>query len=220
MLETRRYTTDELLKVLNISSSTWKRRREEFLEYFKYYFDYDIVPDGRAVYYDITEVYAEYQPMPRKTQHDDKVAFYREETHKIVDYQPWNTGSNIARRILDRNNKYVHAEGTAANYVRPILREDYQVSEEKQWMQNDFNHFEYVPITEEQSEFLKKLFKDFRCNNSDIIAEYKSGYIDKDVAMRSTFENEIHSYEQVMKAFIDKYGFRPMKVARFELKPF
>ena len=66
----------------------------------------------------------------------------------------------------------------------------------------------------------KELFKEFRCNNSDVIAEYKSGYLNKDEAKDQIFNNEEKNYDQVMQSFINKYGFRPIKVGKYEPKLF
>jgi hypothetical protein len=61
--------------------------------------------------------------LPRKTALKEIKAFYSEKTDDLININPWNTGANIARQIIAKDNRYDHKEGTAANYVRPILKE-------------------------------------------------------------------------------------------------
>lgn len=149
-IELKKYNTEEFKTALKISKRAWDSRREEVLEYVGYYFDFEVVHEGSKNYYVVKEQYDDWTGIPRKTNTKEMKEFYKEETHKIVDYQPWNTGSNVARRILERDNKYNHAFGTAANYVRPVLREDYLViKDEGKWMETDFAKGDYIEITEE-----------------------------------------------------------------------
>ena len=220
MLEVKKYSTTELLSALNISSATWKRRQEEFLEYFHYFFSYNIETEGRAIFYNVTEVYAEYQPMPRKTKRDEIITFYRNETHKIVDYDPWNTGSNVARRILDKENRYIHSEGTAANYVRPILKEDYlRIDEEAKWFRADYDKYEYIELTEEQDEYLKGLLA-YGTQYAMLAAQVEAGSITKEEMGRAITEEEMDKYNNAMKAFKRKFGFRPLLVPKYQAKAF
>ena len=88
--------------------------------------------------------------MPRKGKGKEIKEYYTDETDKIVERNPWNTGSNIAREIVSKKNKYNHAEGTAANYVRPILKNNYNISLEKEWRKPNYETFVYEVLTDEE----------------------------------------------------------------------
>lgn len=113
------------------------------------YWEYQVKEEGRCNYYIIIKEYGELQPLPRKTRVKEIVEFYSTETEHIIQYKPRNTGANIAREIVDKNNKYHHAEGTAANYIRPVLKEDYKISDKKEWCYVDYDNHTYELLTDE-----------------------------------------------------------------------
>ena len=76
MIELKMYSLPELRKVLNIPEKQWERRKQELLEYLKLFFDYDYSYKGRVYMFNIKEQYAEYEPMPRKTQFKEIYNFY------------------------------------------------------------------------------------------------------------------------------------------------
>ena len=220
-IELKKYSTEELKQVLKISKRAWETRKEEVIEYIGYYFDFEVNREGSSIYYHVKEQYEDWVGIPRKSNSKEIKEFYKEETHKIVDYQPWNTGSNVARRILERRNKYNHAEKTAACYVRPVLKEDYMViKEEGKWMETDYYKNDYVEITEEQEKYLKDLFAQHKSNNFDIIADVEAGVINREEAGVQLYEKEKYSYDKVMALFKERYGFRPYKVPKYQAKAF
>lgn len=220
MLEINKsYTTEELKKELNISIKSWNTKREELLEYFYNFFNYDIVTEGRNKYYVITEIYGDYEPMPRKKKSDEIKSYYAKETKKIVEKEPWNTGSNIARNIINKDkNKYNHAQATISNYVRPVLREEYDVTE-KRWMRLMDT---YEPLTEEQELYLQECLTVFRKNNStifeDLISDLECGLATKAEIMKYAFDKQYAEYNRSMDLFKIKFGFRPIKVPKLEKK--
>lgn len=214
----KKYNTKEVQNLLGISKDTWKRRYEEIQEYLKLYWDYQTQEEGRCNYYIIIEEYGELQPLPRKKKSQEIKEFYAEETEHIIQYKPRNTGANIAREIVDKNNKYSHAEGTAANYIRPILKEDYKLSDKKDWCYINYENHTYEPLADEQLKFLKELFQQYMGEDSiaDIIAEQEAGYKTKEEA----YNNIKGFYDDAMEAFKNRYGFRPYKVGEYTRKAF
>lgn len=220
-IEAGKYGTEELKTALKISKRAWETRKDEVMEYIGYYFDYSVVRDGCKIYYEIKEQYDDWTGIPRKTNTKEMKEFYKEETHRIVDRNPWNTGSNVARRIINDNNKYSHAQGTAENYVRPVLKEDFLiVKEEGKWMETDYVKGDYIEISEEQASYLKSLFSNHRMERFDIVADVEAGVISKEEAGMQMYEQEKGIYDQVMKKFKAKYGFRPYKVPKYQAKAF
>ena len=75
----------------------------------------------------------------RKQTKENNVSVYRGLTHKIVEKKPLNSGSNIAREIYGSSfSPFDHAEGTIVNYVREILKEDFEVID-RQWCKIDYS---------------------------------------------------------------------------------
>ena len=210
------YSTREVQQMLGVSRETWKRRYNEILEYLGLYWDYDIVPKGRSNSFEVKEEYAPLEPLPRKTKSIEMKQFYKEETDKIVKYNPWNSGANIARQIIAKENKYEHKEGTATNYVRPVLKEGYVVSEDRKWMRLDYGRFKYEELSEEQVEYLKGLFTKYlgKVDIADILASEEAGYISKEMAYSQIKGN----YNMAMEEFVDRYGFRPIKIGKYEAR--
>ena len=126
MLELKKYNLTELKQALGISKRMWEDRKEELLEYMYKFFDYEMSKEGRYTYFNIKEQYGEYIPLPSKRDAKKISEYYYLETKKIVKEDPWNTGSNIARNIINRDeNIYNHKEATIAGYVCPIIKEKF-----------------------------------------------------------------------------------------------
>lgn len=95
--------------------------------------------------------------MPKNVITEKVDKFYTKETHKIIEEQDWNTGSNVARKIIKKENRFNHTLDTAARYVRPILKRDYTKSLDVKWMRLDTKTDMYIELTEEQYEYLQQL---------------------------------------------------------------
>lgn len=207
-IECKSYNLTELKTVLKISKRQWEDRKEELLEYLKLFFDYEITMNGRGYNIVIKQQYSDYEPLPRKTKIPEIIKFYEDEVDHILQYKPRNTGSNLAREIVNHNNKHNHKEGTAANYIRPHLKKNYTVSD-KEWCEIDYLNCQYNPITSEQLKYLNKLFEKYLNSKevANVIADAESGYISKEEA----YNNLKGNYNNAMDAFYQEYGFRPYK---------
>ena len=97
MLELKKYSLTELKGALKISKRMWEERKEELLEYMNKFFNYEISYEGRYTYFNIKKQYDENIPLPSKRDAQKISEYYYSETKKIVNEDPWNTGSNIAR---------------------------------------------------------------------------------------------------------------------------
>lgn len=208
MIECKTYTLIELKTILKISKRQWEERRDELLEWFKMFFDYEVIFKGHSYNFIIKEQYCEYEPLPKKKDTAKIKAFYENEADHILQYKPRNTGANIAREINVCNNIYEHAEGTIANYIRPYLKANYAINE-KEWCYIDYTTFTYNIIPEEQLKYLKAQFEKYLSSSTtaDIIADVEAGYLSKDEG----YQNLKKHYNDAMEAFKMKYGFRPYK---------
>lgn len=205
------YSTTQLRKELNITKYAWENKRDILLEYFKNFFAYDIVKDGRNTGYVIKKIYQEYEPLPKNSIEISK--YYAEKTHEVVKDFPYNTGSNVARQIISKNNKYLHKEGTAANYVRPILKSDYTKSVTRRWHKLNKETNIYELVQGEELDYLIKLFKDnnFSSSIEDIVAAYDAGEVEQEDIGKLVFG----CYNDILEEFKFKYGYRPMKLCEY-----
>lgn len=208
MIECKKYSLTELKQVLHISKRQWDSRRNELLEYLKLFFDYEISLIGRSYCFNIKEQYAEYEPLPRKTKYVEVASFYANEVDCILKYKPRNTGANLAREIIDKNNQWDHKEGTAANYIRPYLKKNYTITD-KEWCAINYDTYSYDKINEEQLTYLKQQFNFYLTseNVADIISDVEAGYLSKE----DVYSNLKSNYDKAISAFKARYGFRPYK---------
>ena len=208
MIELKTYNLTEFKRVLNISKRQWEERKEDLLEYLKLFFDYEITLKGRTYCFTVKEQYQEYEPMPRKNQCKEAMEFYAKEVDHILKYKPRNTGSNLAREIVAKNNQQNHKETTAANYIRPYLKKNYEVGE-REWCEINYETFSYDKITEEQLKYLNSQFKKHLNSNiiANTIADQEAGYTTKEEA----YERLKANYADAIIAFKNKYGFRPYR---------
>lgn len=220
MIECKKYTLTELKKILHISRRQWEERKEDVLEHLKLYFDYEITPISKGYCIDIYEQYAEYEPLPRKNKTSEISEYYYECTKEEVKEQPWNTGSNIARNIVEKDkNKYEHAEGTICNYVRPIIKKNFlSSSPETQWMRLNDNKTAYIPLTEEEQAYFFSLLEkhNVKVQRATIMGQYKTGYLTKKEASELLFDAQEISYSYIISQFKEKYHFVPTCVSRLE----
>lgn len=217
MVEITTYSLKDLLNILHITRDSWKKRRQEYLDWFNCFFDYEITMQGKNTFFIIKEVFGDYEPLPRKKKSIEVKEYYVQETSKIVKQEPTNTGSNIARNIVATNNKYAHKEGTASVYVRSILKEGYRV-DGKVWCKRTEDGLHYEPISEEQITYLNECitqqFKDDKVQEYavDMYTDYEAGLITKKDFNEAIGSMTGMAFLSAMDRFILRYGFRPMKI--------
>lgn len=214
------YSNKEIAEGLfHIKPTSFSNKKKMYLEHLALYYDYEI--QGRKIV--LRRIL---KPFQTKMQQRSKVKqnnenIYRDLTHKIIAYKPLNSGSNIAREIDQSPMKPIvsHKESTIVNYVRPILKMDFQ-SVSKKWCRVDYETNNYEPLEEEQVHYLINLFKDNDLSQTilDVTASYKSGNISKTEFREKVGVVAEKTYDKIMKKFKDKWGFRPQKVSEWKEK--
>lgn len=217
----KKYTLQEIKDMHGISKKIWDTRREEVLEYLKGFYEYEIVQTGRTKYFICEEVFDEnYIPMPRKNKKQEIEKFYEEKTKEIIEDSPRNTGMNIARTIVfGPDNVYEHAETTACRYVRPVINENYDRTD-YQWCKFDEDTRDYIPLTEEQIQFLSEAYlgrKEVDKQRAvDTFMKLADRVYNKEMTKKQMCaaigKMTLTAYETAVKAFKEKYGFRPIAV--------
>lgn len=206
-------------ELFHIKPTSFSNKKKMYLEHLALYYDYEI--DGRKII-----LKREIKPFQTKMQQRNKVkeqntAIYRVWTHNIIAQKPLNSGSNIAREIDQSPMKPIksHKESTIVNYIRPILRMDFQTVSKK-WCRVCYDDNTYEPLNKEEVEYLIELFRDKDMSETimDVTASYKNGDISKEEFKKKVGDVAEKTYDKVMNLFKKKYGFKPYKVPKWKEK--
>ena len=223
MLQPGVYNITALKKILGISERAWRERKEEILEHFKNFFDYEIRKEGRNINFYLKTQYLEYEPLRKKKDIEKIKAHYEQEIREIIAVKPYNTSANMGRNIVAMgHNLYEHQAETVSGYLRPMVKEKFTPPiPTKAWMKSTSNHLDYEPLTEEELAFLYGLFErnshESRVKRQvELFAEYRSGYIDETELKSELFNDTARTYESLMSEFKRKFGFRPQLIKKLE----
>ena len=161
---------------------------------------------GRSYIFVIKAQHSEYESMLGKNKAEQIQAFYTKKTDKILDYKPRSIGANIAREIEQTDNKYNYATGSMENYIRPYLKANYYIDDDKQWCEINYQNCSYDVISEEQLRYLDKQFEKYlsSCEVANLIANREAGYSTKEEFCLRLDDR----YLEALMQFKKKYGFR------------
>lgn len=209
-------------KLFHVKATTFRNKRKEYLEHLKQYYIFE--ERGKKII--LLKELKPFETRMEKRQDSTRIKEeeYRQATHKIIADQPLNTGKNIARimnfNVLSPAKKYNHTEETAAGYIRPVLKEDF-IKKMSRWCSIDYGTNQYVPLQDEQFDYLMKLFrgevdtcregKKLSQEIMDIIADADAGNISKKEMKEKTADTAWKLYNLRMEQFKKKFGFRPYK---------
>lgn len=218
------YSGPQIANILGISKNTYSRKRSEYLDYLKNY--YEIQQKGYKVI-----LKRELKPLQsrkevlkqnRKQDKQMKTQAYREKVHGIIEEKPLNSGMNLARQIVydEMLPQYSHAVETAATYTRGILKEDYDEVGKRVWSRIDLSTNTYEPITNEQREYLYSLFGNVKFSTvmMELAAKLDAGDISVKEFKELAGDMVMSRYNKVLSEFKQKYGFRPYKAANWQMK--
>lgn len=205
-----RFIAEELFK---ITPKTFSNSREKYLNHLSQYFDWYLTTKGNYV---LEKELQPFETPKEKNAKEKKMEYYKERTNKIVTEEPYNSGSNVARNI-QVNNKYNQKDETVAQYVRQVLRTFY-TSVDDRWSRPSEDHLHYIPLTAEELDYLKTLFKTKGNNelNFKYCAEYQAGNLSKQEFLELLGDNVLNDYNAIMNMFKDKFGFRPQKTKKYQ----
>lgn len=212
------YTGAKLSKELfNISSNTFYRHKDQYLKHLSEYYIWH--QDDKSRYILDKEI-KPYETIKEKNSKEVKMQYYKERTDKIVAAEPYNSGANVARNI-QTNNKYNVQDDTVSRYVRTILKGFYVATDDR-WSRPSEDKLHYIPLTDEELDYLNTLFKSKSNNelNYKYCAEYEAGNITRQEFLELLGGNVLNDYQHIMDLFIEKYGYRPIKTKKFEQTPF
>ena len=225
MIEEGKYTQRELFDKLNISQYIWTRRKEDWLEYFYDFCDYEYYQERYGIWvFDIKEVYIkEYIPLPRKNNTKEKMDVYEEFTLRYIKEFPYNSTALIARNAVSNKgiqNKYHHQPASAYRYIRPVVNDESKVNKgEKVWGYLSEDKLYFYPLNPQQEQHLKEILKHYLNEEyqADIMSQVENGDVTKEEAKELLYNQTSSRYIEAMNAFKEKWGVWPFKVSKLSL---
>lgn len=161
----------------------------------------------------------------RKSTREQTSADYEIAVFNLLKEEPWNTGAGIARDITFGNEyigkTYHHQVRTAYNYIQPITKENYNITD-KQWRASVDGHYEDMEVAEinEWKQLLNACFG----NRKDISMEQdlailrENGDISEEDYKNALAKLNDNKYQAALDMWKLKYGYRPIRVNRYERK--
>lgn len=209
------YTGTQLAKELfHIAGNTFSKKKQTYLNHLSEYFKWHMEKSKYVLDAEIKP----YETLKEKNSKEKKMEYYKQRTDTIIAAEPYNSGSNVARNI-QQNNKYKVQTDTVSRYVRTILKGFY-ISFDSRWSKPSEDRLHYIPLTNEELQYLHSLFQSKSNNelNYTYCAEYEAGNITKEEFLELLGNAVLIDYNEIMLMFQDKYGYRPIKTKKFEMR--
>lgn len=189
----------EFLPLLNVTANQWKERKDDLLEWWKDFFDYEIIY-SKPIVIRINEIYdQEYQPLPRKNVYTtaEKRADYAAATITILsesgdEYRPI-TKAYVAREAVHNfgSTKYNHTDvkGVAHNYIKPAFDQYAENNGKKVWCWSK----DCIPLTEAELEKWKEILRKTLDMDEDSVFELYDKIYNKE-----SLDEELSAYEKAL----------------------
>lgn len=208
----------EFLPLLNISCRVWDRRKEELLNWFKDYFDFEIIDNKKPFKILIKEIYGEYQPLPRKTYDVQKLTKEKIEDYKNftiqalgTEFRP-NSRCKIARDAIDMfgEDKYGHTSEAAVvrRYVKKPFDEYGETNDNKVWV----NCITYKPLSEEHKAIWLSILAQEHIGADEAACAFYRAAQGEDISKEKGY------FKKAIARFKDQYGYTPIMVKEWRVK--
>lgn len=227
-------TTDELIKFLGVSKNTWKKKRNELLENFGRYYEYEIEYKGRNKYYHILKQLDEYKPIEKKSVKRDKI--YETNIISVIEDDNIQTAMNVSRIIKNKEDikNLKHTDGTIYEYTRVKMRTMFGtvvneggtkgIIEKKIWCKLMPNDNYYEELTEKEINYFYDIFRECKEEIKDeeleVFSDYQNGLITKDEMEKLISDCGFNCFISARNIFKNKYGYFPIKVPVYLLNIF
>lgn len=217
MIEKKIYLLkEEFWVALNIPKSQWERRKDDLLQWWLNFFDYEIL-DGRPLRIEIKEVYGEYQPLPRKisiTNMEEKMGDYERFAIASLgtEFKP-NSKSKVAREAIASFGfeKYQHTshEAVAKRFIKPAFDKYGECDNHYQWVWYN----SYIPMTEEEVEAFRQILRNEQVSEQEVLnAFYCSESDDAILEKKQCFRKAIQKAKE-------QFGDFGIRVPNWRLRP-
>ena len=217
----KKYSSKELAEAIGISDKTLRNNRKNYENHLSLFYDYDIVVQGRGIYYIFLEQYSPYIPY-KEFSKNKRNALFQEKIKATIIQDNRQTGSNIARiicieddvQVLDLKLSTITAY-TRSN-LKELLNQGYYELEDYRWCYLDKEANKYVVMLDSQVKELRSYFSDYhtlsREEQEDIYSQIGQGLISKQEGQARLGENVCNGFTYGIKMFEAKYNMHPIKV--------
>lgn len=217
----KKYSSKELAEAIGISDKTLRNNRKNYENHLSLFYDYDIVVQGRGIYYTFLEQYSPYIPYKEFSKNKRNVLF-QEKIKATIIQDNRQTGSNIARiicieddvQVLDLKLSTITAY-TRSN-LKELLNQGYYELEDYRWCYLDKEANKYVVMLDSQVKELRSYFSDYHTlskeEQEDIYSQIGQGLISKQEGQARLGENVCNGFTYGIKMFEAKYNMHPIKV--------
>lgn len=217
----KKYSSKELAEAIGISDKTLRNNRKNYENHLSLFYDYDIVVQGRSIYYTFLEQYSPYIPYKEFSKNKRNVLF-QEKIKATIIQDNRQTGSNIARiicieddvQVLDLKLSTITAY-TRSN-LKELLNQGYYELEDYRWCYLDKEANKYVVMLDSQVKELRSYFSDYHTlskeEQEDIYSQIGQGLISKQEGQARLGENVCNGFTYGIKMFEAKYNMHPIKV--------
>lgn len=222
------YTTKEMQGRLGVSEGTWSHKRNQLLDNFNQYYDYEVLYKGRNTFYHILKQKGEYSKPLRKNDGRKRDEIYSQEIVKVIKKDNVQTAKNVSRII--RNNEPIvklnHKDGTVYENTRLRMRAMFGTDLisggtigaiiDKIWCGLDLETNTYFRMSDEEYDDFKKMMrveqKEILDEELELYSDYKNGLIEEDELGKKAKEIGFRAFLSAQETYKKKYGYRPIKV--------
>ena len=202
----------EFFKENQISVAQYDRRKEDLLEWWKDFYEYEII-EGKPIRINIKEVFDEYKPMPRQLQKtEQKIRDYEEYVKNNLpkDFKP-ESKAHMARGAISSfgYEKYNHTSDAAVarRYVGPAMERYGEKNDNHVWV----DCRTYEPLREDNLDiWMKILDREHIGEKEAAIAFYKQ-------EQGLDITKEKNAYKTALRRMKEQTGITPVKVAEWRL---
>lgn len=224
------YSQRELFKILNISQYTWERRKQDWLEYFETFCEYELsIAEHGQYMIKINHILEnEYIPLPRKITRPPKEKIqkdYDKQTIVEIKKDPFQTVQLLAAKAPngEYTAQYKHSHYTSEKYFRGSINNETLVHKgPKEWRRLVENGS--VPLTKQQLVYLKTLMKEefsgIETEQENICAAIEAGELTREEGNKELGAVALSAYYSALAIFEAEYHFRPKKISCCELSSF
>lgn len=228
------YTTQELIRALDISQSTWDHNKDKYLMNLSNYYEFEVIYQGRRRSYKINKKLGDYRKPPNKRSSEERNAVYQKEITEVIECDPVQTAKNVSRILNEHEviNAFNHTEGTVYEYTRQNMRTMFGNGRdipygtkgeiiERIWCRLDRERYMYIEMKPEAIEAFKSMLKKQRDKDSEyentVIADFQAGLISKEERDDKIGESSYSGYVAAQREFCNRYGYFPLKIPVYSL---
>lgn len=221
----------------NVSPDNWKKKKDTLLLYLSHYYQYEIKyneQDHRKLDYHIIKKIKEYEPLLGKRAQQNII--YSGKIIDVIKQDNLQTPKNVSRIIKSDNDIVAlnHKEGTIYEYTRVNMRTMFGkgigeggtagIIFSKRWCRINLETNTYIPLNEEQTQYLFDTFYSFKSEISEkelsVYADIDCGLLTHNETTDIFSENKLWYFLLAKDLFKAEYGYYPIKVPVYEFSAF